>query len=322
MPTFSGSSRGGSGSFTRQAGGLVANPNAGKISRPIVPMPGRGDFGAPIAAPTVQGPNRKDFGQADRGGIADAGRDLSKFRQGFNDPTSTGAFQNLMKLTNEQTAAQESEVARHARDATSRAGYTGGFSAATRQARGDRMKALAEAGFAGAAQVRGEELDAYKSAGDRFAQLMSGYNQAQSAGNVAFGNAASSAKELQARLGMDTAGLNQQSQLAWAGAKADAQKLQSQLDSAFNNQLIDAGRYQQMSESVAAQLKLQELKLAEDQRQFNLSRSDMQAGQKREDLERARLRNERSVDPSTGQHYGVGKRPSPFNTLSLGGAPY
>lgn len=299
------------GAFDFFSSGSKINANASKITRPVVSMPSRGDFGGGVAAPTVAGPNRGDYGSPNMDAVKQLGADSRRFGAEYRNPTKTGAFQNLMRLANEQTAAQEDEVARGARDAASRAGYAGGFSARNAQVRRDRMRALSTAGFEGAAKIREEALSGYTAASGAFAKAMGDFNQAQTASNLAFANDAHDTRVKNAQLGLDAAQINQRAQEAWATAKSQHQQLQAQLDSAFNNQLIDAGRYEQMSRSLQAQLVMEQLRLQEQARQFNVARND-------DVLERARLRKERGVDPLTGKKYGPAnfdKANSPFDAV-------
>lgn len=280
---------------------LLKAPNA-NITRPTVAMPDKADYGSPGQRPTITMPNRPDFG----GGsvesklyMKEAGKTAHNALTGFNNPTGTAAFQNLMNLAQEQTGSAEAEISRHAKDAAARAGYTGGFQTAAKQASYDRLHALAEAGFGGAAQIRSEQLGLYNQAHGDLTSLVNSYNQAQNASNIAYGQALAGAHEAQGNLDLGFSKLVQEGNLSYADAKGEAQRLQAQLDSAYNNQLIDNAKYTQMSASLAAQLESERMRLAQQKEQFNLTRNDSL-------LEAARLRKERGVDPVTGKKYGAG----------------
>lgn len=265
---------GGGGSFSSAFDSFSSRPNNAPITRPVVPLPNRSDFGGGVTAERIAGPNRRDFGSANGTAMTRLGRDTSAFRSEYNNPTNSGAFRDLMSLSNEQTGAQQSEVARQSRDAASRAGFTGGFSSREREASRDRMSALAETGFAGAGQIRSDALKGYTAASGAFAQAAGDYNRSNTESNVAFANAAQGTRETNAKLGLGASEINQRAQDSWASAKSEHQKLQSQLDSQFNNQLIDKGRYEQMSRSLEAQLMMEQNRLTEQARQFDLGLSD------------------------------------------------
>jgi len=268
-----------------------------KIARPVVQTPNRGDYGQPGARPTITTPNRSDFGTPSREGINAASAAAGKARHNFNNPTASLAFQNLMNLAQEQTGSAEAEISRESRDAASRAGYTGGFGSRARAAGNDRLHALAEAGFAGAAKVREDELGMYNTAQGSLTELIKGANAEQGASNRAFGGALASAHEAQGGLDLGFSKLVQERDLSWAEAKGEAQRLQAQLDQAYNGSLIDNARYTQMSASLQAQLESERNRLAESKRQFDLTRGDAQ-------LEAARNRLSAGIDPVTGQRYG------------------
>jgi len=176
------------------------------------------------------------------------------------------AFKSLMSLANERTGAQESEIGRHAADAAQRRGYAGGFEDSAASAQADRMSALATAGFEGAAQVRQEESDHYGKAIGAFAQLQDSYNQAKSAGDIAYARDLTQTHISQAEANLHALDLNSQQGLAYAGAVNDAKRLQAQLDADFNKDLIDNNRYIQGQQQIAAQLMLQRESIAAQER--------------------------------------------------------
>jgi len=206
--------------------------------------------------------------------ITNARTDVKNFRKGFNDPTKTSAFASLMGLAQEKTASAQSEIERGARDATSRAGYSGGFNADAKQAARDRMSAVAETGFAGAAQIRGEELKGYEVASGNLATQVGSYNDAMTRVNTAFGNALASSRETQGQLDLGFADLVTKSNLSYADAAAQAKQLQAQLDQAYNSSLIDNAKYTQMQRSLDAEFARADAALKEKAREFDLSRKD------------------------------------------------
>jgi hypothetical protein len=149
----------------------------------------------------------------------------------YNNPTGSKAYGDIMGLASERSAINSAEEQRLAREASQRRGYGGG--SAGRRAASDRAVALALAGGEAATGIREQAGGMYKTATEGYAGLVGGYNQQMSQRN-----------------------------LAYAGALNEAKQLQAQLDSAFNNQLIDAAKYEQMSASVQAQLDFQREKLA------------------------------------------------------------
>lgn len=260
-----------------QVGGIFKqfSQSSGAPNAPIKPvkvdLPNRGDFGGPAATPTITPPSRSDFGTPDRAGIdeaAKAGRDALK---GFNDPTSTGAFQRLMGLAGEQTAAQAGEQSRHAADAAQRRGYGGGFESTARSAAADRMSALATAGFAGAQSIQQAEGEQYGRAIGAFTELQKSYNEALSTGDVAFAHDLTTTRIQQAQAQLSTLDLNQRQQLAYADALNQAKQLQATLNEQFNKDLIDNNRFIQGQAQVAAQLAAQMATLQEHKREFDIS---------------------------------------------------
>lgn len=235
---------------------VSGKPNA-PIKKATVGMPNRGDFGGPVTAPTIEGPKRESYGQPDASGLARAAFDAHHAQRGFQNPTGTGAFKNLMSLANERTGAQESEIARGASDASQRRGYAGGFEDSAASAQADRMSALASTGFEGAAQIRQEEGDMYGKAIGAFTQLQDSYQQAKSAGDVSYASDLTKTHIAQAEAGLHALDLNSQQGLQYADAVNQAKRLQAQLDSDFNKDLIDNNRYIDAQHQLAAQLMMQ-----------------------------------------------------------------
>lgn len=307
MPAGSSVSRSGTSGSSLSTILMQGRAPGAKITRPKVAGPSRGDYGTPGPRPTIALPNRSDFGTPNDEGIGGAASAASRARRGFNNPTGTAAFGNLMNLAQEQTASAEAEIGREAKDAASRAGYSGGFGSRARAAGSDRLHALAEAGFAGAAKIREEELGMYNTAQGSLTDLITSRNAQMGESNRAFGGALASAHEAQGGLDLGFSKLVQERDLSYAEAKGEAQRLQAQLDQAFNGSLIDNARYEQMSTSLAAQLESEKMRLAEGKRQFNMTREDSL-------VEAARGRKERGVDPITGEKYGPA-RPALDNSI-------
>jgi hypothetical protein len=308
-----------------------------KIKPAKVTMPNKNDFGPDPTRPIVGAPdviarpNRKDFGMPDRTGIANAAKTANQAAKNFNDPTNSLAFTSLMGLASEKGASAMSEVDRANRNAASKAGYTGGFSSMTKQADAERFKALSEAGFAGAASVRDQEADMYGKASSSLSSLMSAYNSAMTASNVAFAGTLADRNKSQAELNLDAkkqqavldlgfSQLVQTKNLSFADATSAANQLQAQLDQAFNNSLIDNAKYDQMSASLQAQLATEQARLKEQGRQFDLTRADSKMNTALALEEAAKLRRERGIDPNTGQPFGqshpqTGKPGSVFQNI-------
>lgn len=286
---------------------ILSNKN-NVVPKPVtVKGPSRGDFGDPGPRPTIATPTRGSYGGGDSlavNAFGSARKGMHDSAHGFNDPTGTAAFKNLMNLESEQGAAVEGEVNRSARDATSRAGYSGGFGARSRQASQDRFQSIAQGGMAAAAQVRGEELDKYKSDSANATSLANGINEQTGASNRAFGNDLAAAQRGQGELDLGFGKLVQERNLSFAEAQQEANRLQAQLDSAFQSQLIDAGRYNQISASLAAQLAQSQAQMKEEGRRFDLSRGDQLKRDQAAQVELDRQRRERGVDPNSGSHYG------------------
>lgn len=349
---------------------LFGGPARANISRPVVQGPNRADYAPGVPRPVVAQPNRSDFGTAgprptvarpdvsdfshwgglpDRSAIDEAAGAAREARAAFNDPTHTSAFANLMGLAQEQTASAEGEANRRAEDATSRAGYTGGFHAGAKQAAQDRMKAVSETGFAGAAQIRGEEAGVYGNALSNLNSGVSAYNEQMNTrniafgnavaesdrnrasldaeyarqvneANVAFGNALSSSRETQGHLDLGFADLVNRSNMNYADAAAHARELQAQLDQAYNGSLIDNAKYTQMQRSLSAEWATAQAQLkekarefdttsAEDKRRFDLTRGDSL------NLQDKAARSQ-GIDPTTGRRYGYAN-PAPGGMSSL-----
>lgn len=241
---------------------LISGAPHADIKRATVGMPSRGDFGAPVTAPTIGDPSRASYGTPSREGLGDTIHAARQAKAGFDNPRGTEAFRNIMGLANEQTGAQESEISRHAADAAQRRGYAGGFEDSAQSAQRDRMAALASAGFAGAAQVRQEEGEQYGRAIGAFTQLQDSYQQAKSAGDIAFARDLTQTHIAQAEANLHAMDTNTQQGLAYADAVNQAKRLQAQLDADFNKDLIDNNRYIQGQQQIASQLMLQREALA------------------------------------------------------------
>lgn len=259
----------GSGVFRSLSGGSPA-PRA-SIRRATVVGPNRGDFGSPGTTPVIGLPNRGDYGTVDRGGIDATSAAANKALKGFNDPTGTGAFKNLMGLAGEQTAAAAGEERRHAADAGQRRGYSGGFEDTARAASQDRMSALASAGFAGAQQVQQEEGAQYGRAIGAFTALQDSYNQAMTTQNVSFARDLTTTRIQQASNSLATMDLNQRQQLAYADAVNTAKQLQATLDEQFNKDQIDNNRYIQANQQIAAQLQASMAALSQRSHEFDVT---------------------------------------------------
>lgn len=131
----------------------------------------------PYNDPTLSEPTRE---KASTGGLATAKSGLktargeldfargevTRFRDEYNDPTSTGAFQSTLGVASSRTARDVEEQGRLGREAVSRSGIVGGYDP-ERDARG-RSKALAETAFEAAGQARAEALKGYESAGSLY----------------------------------------------------------------------------------------------------------------------------------------------------------
>lgn len=260
---------------------------------------GAGRTGFPdIQRPHVQMPGAGDFGMPSREGLNETLGDVRTFRGGFLDPTHTGAFRNIMSLAGERTATAAEAASRDARRATAARGYAGGFEDVARQSARDRMRAVAETGFAAAQGVQEQYGEQYRAALPAYTSLVGGYNQQMAQRNLAVGQ-----------------------------AMQDARIKQAELDSAFNSQLIDRARYEQMSRSLEETTRSRVAALAEQAREFDISQgfeerqaglAAQQAAQTRQDqLERERLAREQSEaerqrqyvaqgrNPLTGQGYGM-----------------
>lgn len=312
-PGGSVSSTGGAPAPSGGLGSTFSLYNSGVTPKPVtVQRPTIGEFGDPGPRPVIGQPTRDSYGVTSH--AAKMGYDQATFQAhqdaaGFNDPTKTAAFKNLMNLESEQGATVAGEVARHSRDAASRAGYSGGFHADERQAQQDRFQAIAQGGMQASAQVRGEELDKYKADASNQTALANAINEQTGASDRAFGSDLAAAARGQGELDLGFGKLIQDRNLSYADAQQEASKLQAQLDSAFQGQLIDAGRYNQISASVQAQLALAQAKQKEDTREFDLTRADQHTRDAAAQTEIDRQRTERGVDSATGKKYGSAYTP-------------
>lgn len=223
-------------------------------------MPSRGDFGTPGATPTIERPNRGDYGLGERDtalarkGVVQSAAEARKAAFGFRNPTETGAFKRLMGLANETTAAQAGERSRQAKDAAQRRGYAGGFEDTERQSQADQMTALATAGFAGAEAVQEQFGEQYGRAIGAFASLQEGYNNAMVTGNTTYAKDLTETRIQQVQAQLGTMQLNQQQQIEYGRALNEARQAQAALDEQFNKDQIDNHRYIQANQQIAAQL--------------------------------------------------------------------
>lgn len=270
--TTDGNVAGGMGSLLGTDTRFLGRPTNAPIRRPVVGTPDRANYAPPTPPPQIQTPNRADFGPGpNRDDVNLARHDVNMFRGQYNDPTHSSAFTDLMGLSQEQTAQTAAEARRSGQDAASRAGYSGGFNAAGKQAARDRMSAVATAGFGAAKDIRDQALTGYNTAEQGLSSAISSYNGAQTAINTAFGNALSSAHEKQGDLNLGFADIVSKSNLSYADAAAQAQQLQAQLDEAFNSNLIDNAKYNQMNISLQAEWARAQAELKEKAREFNVT---------------------------------------------------
>lgn len=302
---------------------LTSGAPKADIKRPIVERPNPGDFGSPVGAPTIGAPNRKDFGTPSGFGIKQAAQEASDALKGFNDPRSTKAFQNLMGLASEVTARQVDERRRGAADASQRSGFSVGREGEAREAERDRMRGLAEAGFAGAASIREEQAGVYATAKSVFAQLQTSYNEAKSAGDIAYAQALTQTHFKNAENTLAAAGLNMQQKLAYGGALNEAKMLQAQLDQQYNNSLIDNNRYIEAQQQIAAQLLAQEMALKQRAKEFEFEsgfkEKSLAEEQRQFDLNLKRDPNtalRTFADPRYGGPSGRKQNPTPTSTFS------
>lgn len=273
------------------------------IKRAVVALPDRGALGPDptrIVLPTV---TRDAFGMPDRTGIDATAKAASDALIERDNPTQSNAFRNIMGAQSERSSAIQDEVRRTAQDSASRAGYTGGFNASVRQANADRFKADAEAGYTAAGQVREQGGEMYKAASGALTGLMSAYNSALTASNVAFATTRAEQEKAQATIDFGLSKMVQDKNLSFMEATNAAQMLQGQLDQAYNGSLIDVARYNQMSLSLDRQLANEQARLKEQGRQFDLTRADSQRSVDLALAEAAKNRTSRGVDPS-GRPYG------------------
>lgn len=118
-------------------------------------MPTLEDLG-PLTRPT-----REDFLNPAQRGALPGQKDLNAARRGFENPTQTSAFRDLMSLASSRTASANEAALDERRTAAMRRGFSGGFEDSERRASRDRMRALAETGFEGAEKVREQEMARY-----------------------------------------------------------------------------------------------------------------------------------------------------------------
>jgi len=287
-------------------GSLTRGGSAGaNIQRPTVAAPNRSEFGTPGAAPVIQGPNRSDYGlsptdqAATQAGIATTAATAEEARKGFNDPTSTGAFKNIMGLAQEQTGEAAQEAQRHASDVAQRRGYAGGFEDTARATGQQRMQALAQAGFAGAQAVQEQEGAQYGRAVGAFVQLQDSYNQAQVTGNTSYAHDLTNTHIANAENALKTMELYQNQLLAFASSIQQAKQLQAQLNEQFNKDLIDNNRFISMNKEIAASLAATMMGLQEKGREFDVGAKQFE--ETRSDRE---LANQRALRAAGKDVYG------------------
>lgn len=207
----------------------------------------------PIKKATVGAVDPGKFGMPSREGLDQLqGQTLGAYHE-FRNPTESGAFKNLMSLTAERTSRLAQEEGRQANSNAQRRGYGGGAASLTAaQAVRERMGAMAESGFAGAHAIRDQAAGVYGSA------------------VAAYGGA----------LQTHNAAIAQRNQAIFE-ATTQAQQLQANLDQQFNDSLIDAAKYTQMSSSLEAAHKralldaeLRREELEENARQFNVTSNE------------------------------------------------
>ena len=286
-------------SFTSGPSGVIPE-------RAIAERPDLSDYlGGLGPAPTIGPPERTNA--ASREGIREAVGDVARFRGEYNAPTAGAAFQNLMSLAGETTGAVEGATRREAGEAASRAGYTGGFGARSKQAALDRMHATAQAGFTAAHEIRGQALEGYGTATQAATARIVSYNQAKVAEAMGNADRQAQANTQQAMINLEHMGLGMQAHQAYAEAKSEAQRLQAQLDSHFQDQRIDAARYLQMSESIQAQFVTAMAQLEEQSREFDVTQKFKEKGfgedVRRYDREEQLRLAAQARDPS-GRAYG------------------
>jgi hypothetical protein len=146
-----------------------------------------------------------------------------------------------MSLATERTTAFEESQQREAQEIASRRGYVGGTSDVAERAATDKARALASAGFEGAAQIREQAAAIYGADVDAYTSLLVAHQQANTAGN-----------------------------LAYANALADAAKLQGELDSRFQQGRLDERQYE-----------IESARLAEQARQFDTTTGQLDRAAKR-----------------------------------------
>lgn len=308
----------GKGIDFRAGGGF--GPSGVTPARSLVGLPSLGDYlGGLGTAPRVPAPMPTH--EASRAGIGAAVGDVNMFRAEYNAPTASAGFATLMSLAGETTGAAENAARREGGEAASRAGYAGGFDARGEQAAEDRMKAVASAGFEGAREVRGQALQGYGIAESAATALITAYNMTKVQEAMANADRQAQASAQQAMLDLQHMGMGMQAHQAYAGAKSEAQRLQAQLDSHFQDQRIDAARYLQMSASIQANFVASMARLSEESKQFaaaqQLSYARLEEQQTEFGATNA-LTTRQTIDPRTGLPYNVGA-PRPGAQLQTAG---
>lgn len=141
----------------------------------------------PYDAPTLTAPTRETAGsnglsearhglKVAKGALDTARGDVNAFRDEYNDPTHTQAFQSTLALANSRTARDVEEQGRLGREAASRSGIVGGYDP-ERDARA-RQKALSDTAFEAAGQARSEALKGYEEAGGIYSSAAGLYGSA------------------------------------------------------------------------------------------------------------------------------------------------
>lgn len=146
------------------------------------------DFGPGFQGlPELNRPSRADFQPTGRPTALAAQGDLNSARKGYEDPTHTAAFQNLMSLASTRTASSNEAARDEDRTAAMRRGYVGGSAGNEQMRSRERMKALAAQGFEGAEKVREQELARYTPALEALTSQQTAREQATAAGARDYG---------------------------------------------------------------------------------------------------------------------------------------
>lgn len=138
---------------------------------------GPGFQGMPaISRPHMERPEASEFGMPSREGLDEIHGDLGRFREGYEHPTQTGAFANLMNLASTRTASAMDSMREEGSRAAQRRGFVGGFSGSEERAGRDRMRALAAEGFQAAGDIRAQEAEQYRAALQQYGEASGAFN--------------------------------------------------------------------------------------------------------------------------------------------------